>query len=346
MYKISIIGATGYTGQELVRLLWGHPQAEIIGLGSQTYCGQPFSSVYPSFRGIVDITCQAADDPLLLENSDIIFLALPHGHSAAKARTALALGKRVIDLGADFRLKDVNTYSEWYKTEGPSQEELENSVYGLPEVYRGQIRQAGLVANPGCYPTTIILALGPLLKEGVIDPSLLVIDSKSGVSGAGRGTSLTTHYCEVNEDFKAYGLPGHRHTPEIEQELSLLAGRQLLITFTPHLIPVTRGMLSTIYTVPLPGTKRETITEIYQTYYGKEPFIRVLPAGEIPRTKWVLGTNYCDIGFSWDQRTGRLTILSVIDNLVKGASGQAVQNMNIMLGLEETLGLPRAAMYP
>lgn len=346
MVRVSVIGATGYAGQELVRILSGHSEVEIVGLGTQNYRGQPFSDVYPNFRGVVDITCQAVDDPHLLEESDVVFLALPHGHSGPLAQGALAQGKRVIDLGADFRLRDPQVYTEWYKTSGPSLEELSAAVYGLPEINRQQIKGARLIANPGCYPTTVILALSPLLKERVIDTSLLIIDSKSGVSGAGRSTTLTSLYCEVNEDFKAYGLPRHRHTPEIEQELSRLAEKQLQITFTPHLLPTTRGMLSTIYTVPLVGVSSERIHEIYQDYYGKEPFVRLMPAGELPHTKWVCGTNYCDIGFSWDTRTGRLTILSAIDNLVKGASGQAVQNMNIMLGLEETQGLPRVAIYP
>lgn len=346
MYKASIFGATGYAGQELARLLSSHPQAVVSGLGTQSYSGQPFSTIYPNFRGVIDLTCQDMADPELLEGCDVVFLALPHGHSAAIARKALGLGKLVIDLGADFRLKDPAVYQEWYKTQGPTLEELSGAVYGIPEINRELITKTKLVANPGCYPTTIILALAPLLKEKAIDPAWLFIDSKSGVSGAGRGTTLTTHYCEVNEDFKAYGLPGHRHTPEIEQELSLLAGSDLRITFTPHLLPATRGMLSTIYTVPTAGQSPEKIRKIYEGYYGSETYIRLMPPGEVPHTKWVCGTNNCDIGFSWDYRTGRLTILSAIDNLVKGAAGQAIQNMNIMLGLEESLGLPRVALYP
>jgi len=346
LFKVSILGATGYAGQELVRILSAHPQVEIAGLGTQNYAGQAFSSVYPNFRGVIDLECRAVDDPQLISGSDVIFLAMPHGHSAALAQAALDQGKYVIDLGADFRLKNPEVYREWYKTQGPTQEQLSAAFYGIPELNRALIAQTKLLANPGCYPTTIILALAPLLKEKAIDPSLLIIDSKSGVSGAGRGTTLTTHFCEVNEDFKAYGLPNHRHTPEIEQELSLLAGQELRITFTPHLLPATRGMLSTIYTIPVTGMTPEKIRDIYRAHYGQEPFIRLLPPGEVPHIKWVCGTNYCDIGFSWDARTGRLTVFSAIDNLVKGAAGQAVQNMNIMLGLEETQGLPRLAMYP
>jgi len=346
MTKVSIIGATGYAGQELVRLLCGHPKVEIKGLGTQNYKGQPFSDVYPNFRGIVDLPCQGADDPQLIAESDVIFLAMPHGQSVSLAQTAVEQGKKVIGLGADFRLRDPKVYEEWYQTKAAPAEQLAKAVYGLPEVNRQVISQCSLLANPGCYPTTVILALGPLLKEKAIDPAWLIIDSKSGVSGAGRGTTLTTHYCEVNEDFKAYGVPRHRHTPEIEQELSKLAGQEVQVSFTPHLIPATRGMLSTIYTVPLAGINAGKIAEIYQAYYGKEPFIRLLPVGEVPHTKWVSGTNYCDLAYSLDPRTGRLTIFSAIDNLVKGAAGQAVQNMNIMLGLEETLGLPRVAIYP
>lgn len=346
MWKVGIIGATGYAGQELVRILSGHSEIEISGLGTQSYQGRSFSEVYPHFRGVVDITCQAPNDPQLIENSDVIFLALPHGHSVQIVQEALAQGKLVIDLGADFRLKDPHTYEEWYQAKGASKEQLAEAVYGLPEIHRQEIAKTKLVANPGCYPTTVILALAPLLAERVIDSNLLIIDSKSGVSGAGRGTTLTTHYCEANENFHAYGVPRHRHTPEIEQELSLKAEQKVKVSFTPHLIPLTRGMLSTIYTAPLEGIKPEQIAEIYQAYYGKEPFIRLLSAGELPHTKWVAGTNYCDLGYSWDERTGRLTLFSAIDNLVKGAAGQAVQNMNIMLGLQETHGLSRVAIYP
>lgn len=346
MWKVGIIGATGYAGQELVRILNGHSAIQISGLGSNSYQGQAFSEVYPHFRGVVDLTCQAADDPQLIANSDVIFIALPHGHSVKIAQTALKQGKRVIDLGADFRLKDPEVYKEWYQIEGADKEQLSAAVYGLSEINRKKIAHSMLVANPGCYPTTIILALAPLLEEKVIDPSLMIIDSKSGVSGAGRGTSLNTHYCETNENLKAYGVPKHRHIPEIEQELSLKADQKVQVSFTPHLIPITRGMLSTIYTVPLEGIEPKDIAEIYQAYYGTEPFIRLLPAGELPHTKWVAGTNYCDLGYSWDERTGRLTLFSAIDNLVKGAAGQAVQNMNIMLGLEETLGLLGTAIYP
>lgn len=346
MIKVSILGATGYTGQELVRMLLGHSGVKIVGLGSQNYVNQPFASVYPHFRGAIDQVCQGINDPELIAKADMVFLALPHGLSASLASDILKQGKKVVDLGADFRLKSPEVYAQWYKTPAPRPEQLAQAVYGLPEVNREAVKNAALTANPGCYPTTAIIGLTPLLKEKLIDPGLIIIDSKSGVSGAGRGLSLNSHFCEANEDFKAYGLPRHRHTPEIEQELSAVAGQDIKVSFTPHLIPLTRGMLSTIYTVPNKSFDPIRVQEIYQEYYATEPFVRVLSPGELPHTRWVQGTNYCDLGLSWDERTGRLTILSAIDNLVKGASGQAIQNMNIMCGLEETMGLPRIAMYP
>lgn len=346
MSKISILGATGYTGVELVRMLAAHPGVEIIGLGSQNYIAQPFSKVYPHFSGVVDMECRAVDDPGLISEADVVFLALPHGHSAVLAEKCVRAGKKVIDLGADFRLKNPAVYQAWYKTVGPGEEILKQAVYGLPEIKRQAIKETCVVANPGCYPTTIILGLAPLLKEKLIDTKYIIADSKSGVSGAGRSLNLTSLFTEVNEDFKAYGLPHHRHTPEIEQELTGLAEEDIAITFTPHLLPMTRGMLSTIYCVPKKPLSSEEIRDLYREFYSGEPFVRVLSNGEYPHTKWVCGTNYCDLGILCDERTGRITILSAIDNLVKGASGQAIQNMNILLGLPEITGLPRLAIFP
>ncbi|QNB47489.1 N-acetyl-gamma-glutamyl-phosphate reductase [Thermanaerosceptrum fracticalcis] len=346
MIKVSILGATGYTGQELARMLCQHPQVEIVGLGTQNYVEQSFAHVYPNFRGVLELPCKGIYDPELITKADVIFLALPHGFSAPLVEKIIEQGKRVIDLGADFRLKSPEIYAEWYKTVGPTKEQLAKAVYGLPEINREKIKTATVIANPGCYPTTIILGLAPLLKQKIIDKNFIIIDSKSGVSGAGRSLNLTSLFCEVNEDFKAYGLPRHRHTPEIEQELGTVAGEEIQVTFTPHLLPMSRGMLSTIYAVLKEPLGFAEIEQLYKEFYKDEPFIRIQPRGEFPHTKWVLGTNYCDIGINVDERTGRITIISVIDNLVKGASGQALQNMNIMYGLDETLGLTRVALYP
>lgn len=346
MIKVSVLGATGYTGQELVRMLCGHNQVEIVGLGTQNYAGKPFSEIYPHFYGVVDTLCANIDDPELIDEADAIFLALPHGLSVPYVEAAIKKGKRVIDLGADFRLKSAAVYAQWYKNTGPAAELLAKAVYGLPELHREEIRKTDVIANPGCYPTTAILGLAPLLENKLIEPNFIVIDSKSGVSGAGRGLVVTSLFSEVDNNFKAYGLPNHRHTPEIEQELSALADSEIKVSFTPHLLPMVRGMLSTIYTIPRANVNLAAIHKVYKEYYGDEPFVRVLPQGGYPNTKWVLGTNYCDIGLSWDERTGRLVVISAIDNLVKGASGQAVQNMNIMFGLREDSGLNKVAIYP
>lgn len=345
MVKVSVIGATGYTGQELVRMLAQHPAVEIVGLGTQSYAQKKYSEVYPHFRQMVDLICSEPQDPELLEKAEVIFLALPHGLSGSFVEKIYAKGKKVIDLGADFRLKSRQSYREWYKKEAPVEDLLAQAVYGLPEIKRKEIKTAQIIANPGCYPTTVILALYPLLKEKLIDPRMIIIDSKSGVSGAGRGLNVSSLYSEVNEDLKVYGLPGHRHLPEIEQELSAIAGTDITVSFTPHLMPLSRGMMSTIYC--LPQTKDAgIIAEVYREYYDHEPFIRLYPQGEFPHTKWVHGTNFCDLGFSLDERTGRLVLISVIDNLTKGASGQAIQNMNLIYGFEETMGLPKLALYP
>jgi N-acetyl-gamma-glutamyl-phosphate reductase len=345
MIKVSIIGATGYTGQELVRILARHPRVEIVGLGTQSYAHRAYADVYPHFYHVVDLTCSKPDDPVLIEKADVVFLALPHGLSVPFVEKVIAKGKKVVDLGADFRLINPQVYTKWYNKTGPTEELLQKVVYGLPEINRDLIKKTSVVANPGCYPTTAILALYPLLKEKLLDPRFIIIDSKSGVSGAGRGLNVGSLYSEVNEDLKAYGLPHHRHIPEIEQELSKFAGTEIKVNFTPHLVPLTRGMMSTIYTVPVTADL-DKIEEVYQAYYGKEPFVRVYPRGQYPHTKWVQGTNYCDLGFSLDERTGRLIIISVIDNLTKGASGQAIQNMNLLCGFEETLGLPASPLFP
>lgn len=344
--KVGIVGATGYTGAELVRILYRHPEVELVSLVTQNYAGMPFWEVYPHLYQYNDMVCEKLDLPALMEAADVIFVALPHGHAMPIAQEAVRRGKKLIDLGADFRLDDYNTYEEWYKVEHTARDLLKEAVYGLPELNREKIREAGLVANPGCYPTSALLALAPLLRRKLIDPASIIIDSKSGVSGAGRGLSLDVHFCEVNENFKAYGVGVHRHTPEIEQELSKIAGETVTVSFTPHLLPVTRGILSTVYAKLDTDMAQNEVQEYYQEYYREEKFVRVLPAGLLPRTKWTAGTNHCDLGVVVDPRTKRVIVVATIDNVVKGASGQAVQNMNIVCGLPEDTALIGPGLCP
>lgn len=346
MIKASIIGSTGYTGVELVRLLSTHEAVELVALTTQSYEDQAYDQVYPSFKGYIDKKCVAQDLPELISQSQVIFVALPHGHSVPVVREALKQGKKVIDLGADFRLNNKEVYEQWYGMEHTGEDLLGQAVYGLPEIHREAIGKAQLIANPGCYPTSVILALAPALKHGLIDPASIIIDAKSGVSGAGRKLALSSHYGEVNENVNAYGVAGHRHTPEIEQELSKLAGKELLVSFTPHLMPMTRGILSTIYAQAKNDFSPEELREIYEEFYQDEPFVHLLPPGQWPHTKWVAGSNNCHLNLTLDSRTGRVIICSAIDNLVKGASGQAVQNMNLLFGLPETTGLKFPGLYP
>lgn len=344
--KVSIIGATGYAGAELVRILSRHPEVDLVALTTQSYAGRPFWEVYPHLHKYNQLTCEEMNLPELLDSSDVIFVALPHGHAMPVALEAARQGKKIIDLGADFRLVDYRTYEKWYKVEHGARELLAGAAYGLPEVNREKIKGVKLVANPGCYPTSAILALAPLLKHRLIDTGSIIIDSKSGVSGAGRGLSLGTHFCEVNENFKAYNVGIHRHTPEIEQELGKIAEEDITVSFTPHLLPITRGILSTVYAKLSSPVGKDEVRELYLEYYKEEFFVRVLPDGLLPQTKWVAGTNHCDIGVTVDPRTGRVVIVSAIDNVVKGASGQAVQNMNIICGLPEDTALTGPGLYP
>ncbi len=346
MIKAAIIGATGYTGAELVRILSRHPQVQLTALASRSYAGSPYYQVYPHLYKFTDLECSDLDISGITAKADVVFAALPHGLSMDIAAEVLNQGKKLVDLGADFRLKDAREYQQWYKAEHSAQDLLAQAVYGLPEIYRHKIKNTRLVANPGCYPTTAILALAPLLKNRLIDQNSIIIDSKSGVSGAGRGLSLKTHYSEVNENFAAYAVAAHRHTPEIEQELSALAGGTLKISFTPHLTPMTRGMLSTVYAALNTAVDTGELHKLYRDYYQNEHFIRVLPPGMLPQTKALTGSNYCDLAVTADPRTGRVIVLSAIDNLVKGASGQAVQNMNILFGLDERTGLETVSLYP
>ena len=346
MLNVAIVGASGYTGLELIRILHCHPEVAVTCLTSEQSAGRKISDVFPTLRGRCDLTLENLEPVRVAEKADIIFTALPHKAAMEVVPTFLKLGKHVIDLSADYRLSDPEVYGAWYEPH-LNPDNLKKAVYGLPEIRRAKIKDARLVANPGCYPTSIILALAPLLKLKLINLKEIIADSASGVTGAGRAAKVDSLYCEVNEGFKAYGVGGvHRHIPEIEQELSLLAKEKLVITFTPHLVPMDRGILSTVYAAPHTPTTTEKLVKLYREFYTGEPFVRVLPQGSLPNTAFVRGSNFCDIAPLVDQRTGRVIIVSAIDNLVKGASGQAVQNMNIVCGFPETMGLDGLALFP
>ncbi|MEK6726578.1 MAG: N-acetyl-gamma-glutamyl-phosphate reductase [Deltaproteobacteria bacterium] len=349
MLKVAIVGASGYTGVELIRLLSNHPEVEITAVTSEQSAGKKISSVFPSLANIFDKTLEPLDPDLIAKKADLIFTALPHQKAMDVVPHFLKAGKKVIDLSADFRIKDASTYGAWYE-EHKAPELLKEAAYGLPELHREEIKRARLIANPGCYPTSAVLALAPLLKNGLIAPETIVIDSKSGVSGAGRSATLDTHFPEANEGFKAYKVAEHRHTPEIEQELSLLANSSVIVSFTPHLLPVNRGILSTIYaslTSQESGVRsQEELSKLYEEFYKDEGFVRVYPRDSFPNISNVRGSNFCDIGIKLDKRTERVVIISAIDNLVKGASGQAVQNMNIVYGFHEDTALKGLPFFP
>ena len=345
MLKVGIYGASGYTGQELLRLLLRHPQAEVVALTSRRYAGVPVSDIYPVFVGLTDLAFVDASPEDVAGAADIVFLAMPHGVSMAVAPIFLKAGKKVIDLSADFRLHDVATYEKWYSRH-TAPDIIKESVYGMPELYGDEIAKARLVANPGCYPTSVILGLAPLLKANWIDDSSIIADSKSGVSGAGREPQVGTLFCEVDEGFKAYKVGEHRHTPEMEQEISILAGCDVKISFTPHLLPITRGILSTIYATLQKDVTTAELIDLYRAFYKGKKFVRVYKAGTFPNISSVRGSNYCDIGLTVDARTKRVIIICAIDNLVKGAAGQAIQNMNLMCGLSEDTGLTMISLFP
>ena len=345
MIKIGIAGASGYTGLELIRLLVGHPGVELTVLTSETFQGQNIAEVFPSLNGIVDLELRPMDNNIA-KDCQVLFLALPHTMAMSKLPDYLQSDCKIIDLSADYRLKDPKAYTDWYSVTHTNPELLEKAVYGLPELHRQAIQSAQLVANPGCYPTSVVLALAPLLKTDWVDLGSIISDSKSGVSGAGRKPSLTSHFAEVNEGISPYGLADHRHTPEMEQELSALAGKSVRLTFSPHLVPMTRGMLSTVYINLNQAITDEKLVEHYRSFYKGENFIRVLNPGKFASSHHVLSSNFCDIGLKVDSRNQRLIITSALDNLIKGASGQAVQNMNIMLGLDEKTGLMAPAIFP
>ncbi|MEA1935201.1 MAG: N-acetyl-gamma-glutamyl-phosphate reductase [Thermodesulfobacteriota bacterium] len=345
MLKVGIYGASGYTGQELLRLLIRHPEVEVVALTSRKFKGTPVSDVFPVFEGLSDMKFIDASPDDVADLSDVVFLALPHGVAMEAVPLFLKTGSKVVDLGADFRLRDVKLYEQWYK-EHTVPDLIKKAVYGLPELYRDNIKAAKLVANPGCYPTGVILGLAPVLKEEWIDFTSIIVDSKSGVSGAGREPQTGSLFCEVSESLKAYKINQHRHMPEMEQELGLLAGADVKISFVPHLVPMNRGILNTIYAELRERVSTSDLIDLYKEFYSGEEFVRIYKAGTFPAVSSVRGSNYCDIGITVDGGTGRVIIVSAVDNLIKGAAGQAIQNMNLMCGLSENSGLKLVSLFP
>lgn len=350
MIKVGIIGATGYAGAEIARLLQAHPDAQVVWYGSRSYIDKKYSETFGNFYKIVDAKCLDDNMEELANEVDVIFTATPQGLCASLVNDDILNKVKIIDLSADFRLKDVSVYEEWYKIEHKAPQYIDEAVYGLCEINRDKIKNARIIANPGCYTTCSILTAYPLVKEGLIDPDTLIVDALSGVSGAGRGGKVANLYCEVNESAKPYGVAVHRHTPEIEEQLGYAAGRKLTINFTPHLVPMNRGILATEYaTLVKKDGVLPTAADIraaYEKYYKDEKFIRILEDGVYPETRWVEGSNFTDIGFKIDERTGRIIMMGALDNLVKGAAGQAVQNMNILFGFDEAKGLDLVPSFP
>ena len=346
MIKVGIIGSTGYAGNELVRLLLQHKDAEIIWYGSRSYIEERYASVYRNMFQLVDAKCLDDNMETLAEQADVIFTATPQGLCASLVTEDILNKTKIIDLSADFRIKDVAIYEAWYGIKHKSPQFIQEAVYGLCEINREQVKNARIVANPGCYPTCTTLSIAPLLREGLIDPNTIIVDAKSGTSGAGRGAKVNNLYCEVNENIKAYGVATHRHTPEIEEQLGYAAGTKVTINFTPHLIPMDRGILATCYAKLKEMCSYEDIKAVYEKYYGSEHFIRLTKEGVFPETKWVKGSNFVDIGFTIDERTKRVIVIGAIDNLFKGAAGQAVQNMNILFGLDEKTGIDYVPIFP
>ena len=352
MIKAGIIGSTGYAGAEIVRLLLQHPETEIVWYGSRSYVDQNYAEIYRNMFELVDEKCLNDDMDELAERADVIFTATPQGLCASLVNENILSSSKIIDLSADFRLKRTDVYEKWYKRTHEAPHYIKEAVYGLCEVNRDKIRNARIIANPGCYTTTSILTLYPLVKDGLIDTDTIIIDAKSGTSGAGRGAKLPNLFCEVNESIKPYGVATHRHTPEIEEQLSYAAGlnyeggESILINFTPHLVPMNRGILATCYAKLADGVTAADIAGSYERQYGSEYFIRLLGEGVFPETRWMEGSNFVDIGWTVDERTNRLIACGALDNLVKGAAGQAVQNMNILFGLEENTGLKLVPVFP
>ena len=346
MIKAGIIGSTGYAGQEIVRLLLGHKDVEIVWYGSRSYIDKKYYEVYQNMFQLVDAVCMDDNMEELASQVDVIFTATPQGLCASLVNEGILSKVKIIDLSADFRIKDVSVYEEWYKIQHKSPQFIEEAVYGLCEINREQIKKARLIANPGCYTTCSILTAYPLIKEGIIDGNTLIVDAKSGTSGAGRGAKLDNLFCEVNENMKAYGVTTHRHTPEIEEQLSYAAGYPITINFTPHLVPMNRGILATAYASLKKEVTYEEVKAIYDKYYAGERFVRVLDQDVCPQTRWVEGSNFVDVNFKLDPRTNRIIMMGAIDTLVKGAAGQAVQNMNLLFGFDEAEGLRMAPVFP
>lgn len=346
MIEAGIIGSTGYAGQELVRILLGHKDVEIKWYGSRTYVDQPFADIFRNMFTLIPDICKGEDMEKLCEEVDVIFTATPQGLCSTLINEEILSKVKIIDLSADFRIKDVETYEKWYGITHGSPSYIEEAVYGLCEVNREKIKKARLIANPGCYPTCSFLSIYPLAKAGCIKMNSIIIDAKSGTSGAGRGAKVANLYCEVNESIKAYGVAGHRHTPEIEEQLSYASGQETLINFTPHLVPMNRGILITAYADLTTDMDEAKLRRFYEEAYKDEQFVRVLPAGICPETRWVEGSNYVDVNIKKDERTGRVIMMGAMDNLVKGAAGQAVQNMNLLFGLPENTGLLMPPVFP
>ncbi len=346
MIKVGIIGATGYAGVEIVRLLQQHKDAEVVWYGSRSYIDKKYADVFANMFEIVDEKCLDDNIEELADKVDVIFTATPQGLCSSLVNEEILNKVKVIDLSADLRIKGVATYEKWYKIEHKSPEFIDEAVYGLCEINREKTKGARLIANPGCYTTCSILSIYPMVKEGLIDPKSIIIDAKSGTSGAGRGAKVPNLFCEVNENIKAYGVGTHRHTPEIEEQLGYAAGEEVLINFTPHLVPMQRGILVTAYANLKKEVTYEEVKAVYDKYYKKEQFIRVLENETPPETRWVEGSNYVDVSFKIDERTGRIIMMGALDNLIKGAAGQAVQNMNIIFGLPENEGLQQVPMFP
>ena len=346
MIKVGIIGATGYAGAELVRLLQGHKDAEIVWYGSRSYIDKKYAEVYQNMFQIVDDTCLDDNIEELAGKVDVIFTATPQGYLASILKEEILSKVKIVDLSADYRIKDVNTYEKWYGIEHKSPQFIDEAVYGLCEINREDVKKARLVANPGCYTTCSILTIYPLAKEGLIDMNSIIIDAKSGTSGAGRGAKVDNLFCEVNESMKAYGVTSHRHTPEIEEQLGYASGKKVVLSFTPHLVPMNRGILVTAYANLNNGVTYEQVQAAYDKYYKEEKFVRVLNKDVCPQTRWVKGSNYVDVNFKIDERCNRVVMMGAIDNLVKGAAGQAIQNMNLLFGLKESEGLELVPMFP
>lgn len=345
--RAGVVGAAGYAGIGIIQILNDHPDAELAWISSeQAHSGKKLSEIRPMLSGLCDLVCDPPDISDLIDKADVLFLALPNGLAMKWAPKIKEKGRKAIDISADFRIKDLKEYVKWYKIDHACPELVKEAVYGLPEYFRDDIKKAWLIANPGCYPTASILGAAPLAKKGLIKTESLIIDAKSGVSGAGMALTDITHFPECNENVRAYGVASHRHNPEIDQILGGLAGKKVITSFTPHLIPMNRGILATIYADLAVKRSAEEIISAYKDIYKDAVFVRVLEKGRLPATKYVTGSNYCDIGIVVDERVDRVVVLSAIDNLVKGAAGQAVQNMNIMFGLDDKAGLRKMPVYP